>query len=179
MTAVTGRGAQNFLGTAARAAARGASAATLEGNDANMLALVAAGTAGAGTTVDGTTSSGRAPLDPVYAHVDETGSPTFTVENTITAHAGGTQAAAYALTKGMSRITIVATAADSVTLPVMVAGQMAFVINSDAADAVQVFGAGTATINGVATATGVSLAATKVGIYIALTAGLIYGGALA
>ena len=80
--------------------------------------------------------------------------------NTITATAGGTRAAALPLTAAFNRIAVCATAADSVALPPAVGGQEITVINSGTA-AAQVFAAiGTAdTINGVAAATGISLAA--------------------
>lgn len=78
----------------------------------------------------------------------------------VTATAGGTRAAAVPLRTAMTRIAVCATAADSVALPPAVGGQELTVINSGAASA-QVFAApGTAdTINGVAAATGIALAA--------------------
>ena len=179
MALAAGRGAQNLLGASGSAAARGAAAATREANDAAMAALVLAGTEGDGSTATGATSTGAAPKEYVLGTNDAYGSPTMTAANTLTATAGGTQAAALALTSSLNRVTVVATAADSVRLPAMVAGQMVVVINSHASNSMQVFGAGTATINGVATATGVALAAGKVGLYFAVTAGLIFGGALA
>ena len=80
------------------------------------------------------------------------------VENALTAHAGGTQAAALALsaTAKFHRVSTCATAGDSVSLPTAVANDWHYIRN-DGAAACQVFGAGTDTINGVATATGVSL----------------------
>lgn len=78
----------------------------------------------------------------------------------ITATAGGTRPAAYPLSAAFNRISVCATAADSVALPPAVGGQEITVINSGAA-AAQVFAAvGTSdTINGTAGATGISLAA--------------------
>jgi hypothetical protein len=80
--------------------------------------------------------------------------------NNITARAGGTRAAAVPLLAAFNRISVCATAADSVSLPPATGGQEVTVINSGAA-ATQVFAApGTAdTINNVAAATGISLAA--------------------
>lgn len=86
------------------------------------------------------------------------------IQTGITATAGGGQANAYQLTTDMARISTVATAADSVRLPPALAGATVCVKNGGANSA-QVFGYGTDTINGVATATGVALAAGKVGIY--------------
>ena len=82
------------------------------------------------------------------------------VEDTLTAHAGGTQAAALALsaTKNYHRISVCATAADSVALPAATVGQAHFVRNDGVASC-QVFGTTPDTIDGVATATGVPLPA--------------------
>lgn len=75
----------------------------------------------------------------------------------VTAHAGGTKAAAVQLDYGVSSLAVVATAADSVVLPYAFDGAVCFIENNGAA-AAQVFGAGTDTINNVATGTGVSQA---------------------
>jgi hypothetical protein len=78
----------------------------------------------------------------------------------ITTTAGGTRSAAVRLVAAINRISVCATAADSVALPPAVGGQEVSIINSGAA-ATQVFAAiGTSdTINGVAAATGISVAA--------------------
>lgn len=90
----------------------------------------------------------------------------------ITAHAGGTQAAALPLKADVSfhEVTVCATTADSVKLPAATVGQMHFVKNSGAAS-LQVFGSGTNTIDSVATATGVALPAGNGEWYICLVAG--------
>lgn len=88
----------------------------------------------------------------------------LSVENTLTAAAGGTQAGALALsaTKAVHNVTVVATAADSVKLPAATgSGKMHWIKNSDAADSLQLFAAATETIDGVASATGVAIAAGK------------------
>jgi hypothetical protein len=79
---------------------------------------------------------------------------------TITARAGGGRPNATRITAAVNRISVCATAADSVALPPAVGGQVIYVQNSGAA-ACQVFAdTGTSdTINGVAAATGISLAA--------------------
>jgi hypothetical protein len=81
-------------------------------------------------------------------------------QNGITATAGGTRAAAVPLTAAFCRIAVCATAADSVALPPATGGQEITLINSGAA-ATQVFAnVNTSdTINGVAAATGISVAA--------------------
>jgi len=90
----------------------------------------------------------------------------------ITAHAGGGQASAVALTAWYNRIDTVTTAADSVKLPApSYVSQVIAVMNNDGANSMQVFGSGTDTINGVATATGVAHAAGKLAFYIAESIG--------
>lgn len=101
--------------------------------------------------------------------------PNYTlIEPAITAHAGGTQAAAFALspTKFVHQVDTVASGNDSVRLPASVAGQMHVVINNAASNSLQVFGAGTDTINNIATATGVAQAAGISGLYYCPVAGL-------
>lgn len=74
--------------------------------------------------------------------------------DSITAHAGGTQASAFQLTGEINRVTTVASTNDSVALPLAQAGLDIVVINAGTKN-LAVYGAGTDTINGVATATGV------------------------
>lgn len=93
------------------------------------------------------------------------------VETGITAHSGGGQANAYQLGAQISLVTVVAAGNDSVKLPKIVAnpgridkagasvGAILFVGNSDGADSMQVYGATPDTINGIATGTGVAVAA--------------------
>lgn len=88
----------------------------------------------------------------------------------LVARAGGGQALATQMDYGLNTVTTVATAADSVKLPPAVAGASVFVRNN-AANAMQVFGSGIDTINGVATATGVSQAATSGVWYVAQSTG--------
>lgn len=92
----------------------------------------------------------------------------------LTAFAGGGQASATALTKQINHVTTVATAADSVKLPVSVAGLVVYVVNGAASNSMQVFGAGTDTINDVATGTGVAQAAGKAATYVCPVAGKWY-----
>lgn len=78
-------------------------------------------------------------------------------ENAVTAFATGGQTNATALssTVALHRISVCATAADSVKLPAATVGQIHYVFNAGVA-ACQVFGQATETINGVASATGIS-----------------------
>lgn len=88
----------------------------------------------------------------------------------ITAHAGGTKAAATVLTAQINRVSVCATPGDSVLLPAAIAGRVVDVFN-DGATAMQVFGAGTDTIDGVATGTGVVLSNSKRARYVCFTTG--------
>lgn len=79
-----------------------------------------------------------------------------TTRNNVTARAGGGKALATPLLYGLNRITVCATGADSVLLPAAVDGAEVVIIH-DGAAAAQVFGQGTDTVDGIATATGVAL----------------------
>ena len=89
----------------------------------------------------------------------------FSSETGITAFAGGGQASATQLNSAVNVVSVIATNADSVKLPPAVVGREITVVNSDAAQSLQVFGYGTDTINGVATGTGVAQAAGVTAIY--------------
>lgn len=103
------------------------------------------------------------------------------IETGITAHAGGTQAAALALsaTASVHNVTVVGSAADSIKLPAATgSGNIHWVKNSAAANSLQLYGTGTDTIDAVATATGVAVAAGKSRMVVDTAAGLwqsIYG----
>lgn len=98
----------------------------------------------------------------------------WSAADALTAYAGGGQTNALQLTKGVNRVSTVATAADSVKLPASAAGMIVIVINGAASNSMQVFGAGTDTINDVATATGVAQAAGKSALYACPVAGKWY-----
>lgn len=83
------------------------------------------------------------------------------VEDSITATAGGVQATAYQLSNMFNIITVCATNGDAVKLPDSVHVGMEITVVNDGAANAQVFGLGTDTIDGVATATGVVLSAAK------------------
>jgi hypothetical protein len=93
--------------------------------------------------------------------------------DSLTAHAGGGQTSALALTTELNRMATVATAGDSVKLPASAAGLTIVVINSGAANA-QVFGAGTDKINDQATATGITVPANSITFFACVTAGNWY-----
>jgi hypothetical protein len=85
------------------------------------------------------------------------------VATSVIAFAGGGKASATRITSANARITTVATAADSVLVPSPRSGDV-MLLRNDGANAAQVFGAGTSTINAAATGTGASLAAGKIAL---------------
>ena len=96
----------------------------------------------------------------------------------ITAKAGGGQSGATALTTEVNRITTAATAGDSVMLPSATAGLTIFVINHGVKP-IQVYGAGTDTVNDIATATGISQMQGSNTIYTCTTTGKWYSNGTA
>lgn len=88
----------------------------------------------------------------------------------LTAHFGGGQTNALALSASLNVVTTVAAAGDSVRLPISAPG-LEITIRNDGANALQVFGAGTDTINGIATGTGVAQAPGSVATYVCSVAG--------
>lgn len=103
------------------------------------------------------------------ASMTTTGFSASSVSDALTAFAGGGQASALQLTSRINRVSTVASANDSVKLPLAVAGITVEVINGAGANSMQVFGAGTDIINDVATATGVAQAAGKTAQYVCVT----------
>jgi len=98
-------------------------------------------------------------------------------QDSITAHAGGGQASAVAITAEIARITTCATAGDSVVLPAAAAG-LTIALTNHGAKSAQVYGLGTDTINDVAAATGVSQMPGSEVIYVCTTAGKWYANGL-
>lgn len=108
----------------------------------------------------------------------------FSYSNGLTAQAGGTQAAALRLVSTINEVSTVATAADSVALPIAYPGSAIFLIN-DGANSMQVFGAPSNPSNGgagdtiaahnsvaqTATATGVPQASAAVAVYVCFALG--------
>jgi hypothetical protein len=116
-------------------------------------------------------ASGASALAAVAATtIAASGLVSESVAATVTAHATGGQGSAFALTKQLNYISVCATTADSVRLPASAAGLRITVINGGVA-AAQVFGAGTDTVDSVATATGVPLGIGKRADYFCVAAG--------
>ena len=91
--------------------------------------------------------------------------------DSLTAHAGGGQAAALQLSASINRITTVATAADSVKLPASTPGMHCYVINAAAANSMNVFPATGDKINALAANAAFAVAANKTAHFICATAG--------
>jgi hypothetical protein len=89
----------------------------------------------------------------------------------ITAKAGGGQGTATPITGGINRVTTVASAADSVKLPVSVAGMQLDVINAAAGNAMNVYPQTGEAIDVLATNSAFSVAANKVARFYCVTAG--------
>lgn len=85
------------------------------------------------------------------------------ITNTITALAGGAQSATATNLTIVDDVTTVASSNDSITLPAPLApyGRQIFISNSAASNALKLFVVTPGTVNGIATATGYSLAAGK------------------
>lgn len=118
-----------------------------------------------------TALSNQGAANELQVLLNEIGSPTTpTTTDSITAHSGGGQSSAVALTSTVNRVTTVANPADSVALPTSAAGLIVFVINAGA-NSLQVFGTGADTINGKTATTGVSQMPGAVSTFYCVTAG--------
>ena len=91
--------------------------------------------------------------------------------NALTAHAGGGQGSALALTKQFNRVTTVTTGGDSVVLPAAVAGRSVTVINAAAANAMDCFPASGEIINALPANTALSIVANTTVIFFCAVAG--------
>lgn len=140
----------------------------------NIWTNAGAPTNGGAGTLFGSAEAGDLLVDitnkKLYQNTNTKASPTWTVfesaggnivfssADALTAHAGGTKALALPLTANINTISVCATALDSVLAPPAVAGWVSVITNNGVAGCA-VYGAGTDTINGVATATAYWLAA--------------------
>lgn len=91
--------------------------------------------------------------------------------NALTAFAGGGQGSALQLAAEINRVTTVATAGDSVKLPVSAAGMSVVVINAAAANAMDCFPATGEVINALSANTALSIAANKCVAFFCAVAG--------
>ena len=127
---------------------------------------------GAGTytgTYNGTIGA-TTPADGKFTTIEASGIITESSVDAITAGATQTQAGATALTGQINRVTTNATAGNGVKLMAAAAGLSITIINATA-NALQVYGVGTDTINAVAFGTGVSVPANKTATFNCTLAG--------
>lgn len=136
--------------------------------------------------VTGTDSSGK-------NSVVRVGFLSFSNTDTITAFAGGGQTSATQLDSGYNRVTVVATANDSVKLPACISGMrntgssgsparptgnslgmMVVVTNADAADSMNVFPQTGEFINALTVNSAYAMAANKTAAFVCGTAGIWY-----
>jgi hypothetical protein len=106
----------------------------------------------------------------VLFRVDASGIERPATTPAITAFSTGGQTSATPLTTEYNRLSVVAAQGDSVRLPAASVGRV-IVIDNRGAFAAQVFGAGTDTINGIATATGISQGVNTIATYVCFVAG--------
>ena len=163
--AATIGGAASIVGNATFGGTASITGATKLGS---TLAVTGNSTLGGTASVTGNTTLGG--TTALVGDATATGYILGSTADTLTAHAGGGQASATQLSKQLNHITVCATAADSVKLPVSVAG-MSITVRNDGAKDAQVFGTSPDTINGVATGTGVALTAASSATYRCFTAG--------
>ena len=127
---------------------------------------------GAGTytgTFNGTIGA-TTPADAKVTTLEASGLVTEGVAATVTAHSTGGQTSATALTKQFNFISVCAADHDSVKLPASAAGLVIYIFNG-AAHIAQVYGAGTDTVDGVLTTTGVPLTGGLRAAYVCFAAG--------
>ncbi len=127
------------------------------------------------STIDNVAIGGSTPLAGKFttvtsASVTTTGYAAQSVGNALTA-VGTDRATSLALTKQVNNVTT-AGSGTGVTLPTVAAAGIGaiLVLNNAGANAIQVYGAGSDTIDGAAAATGVPLTNTKRSLYIAVAA---------
>ena len=99
------------------------------------------------------------------------GLQTLSSQDTLTAKPGGGQGGGPTINKMVNRVTIVATAADSITLPVSVSGMQIVTINAAAANSMNVFPATGDQINVLGTNAAFALVANKTATFYCVTAG--------
>ena len=127
-------------------------------------ALTITNAIGAATVVAGTSATAPSFISTAFN--------VSSVTNAITAHSGGGQGSAVALTTAMNRVTTVAAPGNSVKLPAAAAGRSVVVINAAAANAMDCFPASGDAINALTADTALSIAANKSVIFNCVVAGI-------
>jgi hypothetical protein len=95
----------------------------------------------------------------------------------LTATPSGTQSTSLQIVNELSRVTTVATPGDGILLPASAPG-LTIILENASTNAMQVFGAGSDTVNNVAVVTGVSQMAGSVVIYTCYAAGAWFANGL-
>lgn len=135
---------------------------------AGLAALMLSGAIGYAVTITGTNSQNQTQLDKV-------GYIQLSIENGITAFAGGLQPSAYQLTNAYNRVTVVGSAGDSVKLPALCnvnnVGMVVWVVNATAATSLNVFGQTGETINLLSANTAIALAAASTKMFVCVASG--------
>jgi hypothetical protein len=152
----------------------------LTGTEVLFVLPVAANGQPAATTEQTTTAAiaslAGAGTSPTFTNITLTGLLYESASNNLTA-TGTTQGTALALTTEVNRLTTVASGS-GVTLPVSAGGLTILVVNNGA-NSLQVYGAGTDTIDSVASSTGVTQMIGSAVLYICPAAGVWYSEGLA
>jgi hypothetical protein len=108
---------------------------------------------------------------PTFTALTTTGINKVSVANALTAHSGGGQGSALALTVAMNRITTVAASGDSVKLPAAAAGEQVVVVNAAASNAMDCFPTSGDAINALSANTALSIAADSTVLFCCIVAG--------
>lgn len=123
------------------------------------------------STAAGTTNSPPGTWTRQYTIDLTTGIISYSTQNALTAKAGGGQGGGPTIQSSIVRVTTVATAADSITLPASTAGMQMTVINAAAANSMNVFPATGDAINAGAANAAIAVAAGKTMIFFCAVAG--------
>lgn len=162
-------GTQNYIFAVGASSTPGwiANPGLLIANNLDDLADLATALANLGLdpTADVTFNTVAATVSQTAPSFISTGLNVDSSANALTAHSGGGQGSALALTKAINRVTTVAVAADSVKLPAALAGKSVVVINAAAANAMDCFPASGDAINALAANTALSIVANKTVIF--------------
>lgn len=118
---------------------------------------------------DVTLSGGNVTLNQII--LGNAGLPILSSTNAITAHAGGGQTSATAITAALNRITTVATAADSVLLPASSAGLFVTITNDSGGNSANVYPRSGDQINDLGANNAFALADNKTATFYCVVAG--------
>jgi hypothetical protein len=127
---------------------------------------------GLNTTNDVTFNSVTATVSQTAPSFISTALDIYSHANALTAHVGGGQGSALALSKAINRVTTVASAGDSVKLPAGLAGESVVVVNAAASNAMDCFPASGESINALSANTALSIVANTTVIFFCAVNGV-------